>query len=61
MNTTIQTGLQPGLYCDIISGKKRGKRCTGSKLRVNIDGTANVLIDDKQDVPVIAIHIESKL
>jgi len=33
--TTFTTSLPNGSYCDIISGKKLGKKCTGATIKVS--------------------------
>ncbi|KAL7984868.1 hypothetical protein Chor_003438 [Crotalus horridus] len=58
---TLQTGLPEGIYCDIISGQKEGNNCTGIKIQVHGDGTANFNISHFAEDPFVAIHIKAKL
>jgi len=60
MDVTLQTGLSAGQYCDIISGNKVGSSCTGKTVTVSSDGTARLNIQNNQENPMIAIHIDSK-
>jgi alpha-amylase len=39
---TVNTGLKKGSYCDIISGGKKGKHCTGTVVKVKAHGKATV-------------------
>ncbi|XP_038167222.1 pancreatic alpha-amylase-like isoform X3 [Arvicola amphibius] len=59
--TTLQTGLPAGTYCDVISGDKIDGNCTGIKVYVENDGTAQFSISNCAEDPFIAIHVESKL
>jgi alpha-amylase len=61
MNISLQTGLQSGCYCDIVSGNRLKTKCTGKKIFINSDGVANISITNTDDDPFVAIHIESKL
>ncbi|KAM7318029.1 hypothetical protein ACRRTK_022766 [Alexandromys fortis] len=61
LSTTLQTGLPAGTYCDIISGDKIDGYCTGIKVYVSGDGTAQFSISNTAEDPFIAIHVESKL
>ncbi|XP_005367977.1 pancreatic alpha-amylase-like isoform X2 [Microtus ochrogaster] len=58
---TLQTGLPAGTYCDVISGDKIDGNCTGIKVYVENDGTAQFSISNCAEDPFIAIHAESKL
>ncbi|XP_059839656.1 pancreatic alpha-amylase-like [Hypanus sabinus] len=61
MNMKLQTGLPPGIYCDIISGQKEGDRCTGLQVTVNDCGSAVFDISNTAEDPMLAIHVEDKL
>lgn len=55
-NWHIQTCLPPGIYCDIITGVRDGKRCTGGFVTVNDDGVAHIFIATDSQDGVLAIH-----
>ncbi|RAK50811.1 hypothetical protein DJ017_19895, partial [Phenylobacterium soli] len=38
LNSSLQTGLPAGTYCDVISGSKSGSSCTGKTVTVGSDG-----------------------
>ncbi|XP_054088895.1 alpha-amylase 2-like [Zeugodacus cucurbitae] len=61
LNTSLQTCLPAGTYCDIISGEKSGSSCTGKSVVVGSDGRAHISIRQNEDDGVLAIHVESKL
>ncbi|KAM5148861.1 pancreatic alpha-amylase-like [Mantella aurantiaca] len=61
MDFTLNTGLPPGKYCDIISGQKEGNSCTGKHISVNNAGLANFVIKGSAEDPFVAIHINAKL
>ncbi|CAL1294458.1 unnamed protein product [Larinioides sclopetarius] len=61
LNQCLKTGLPRGTYCDIISGNKVGNRCTGRSVQVGRDGKAQIQVDSSWEVPMIAIHIKTKL
>nr|AIZ77504.1 alpha-amylase [Platynereis dumerilii] len=61
LNASLQTGLSPGNYCDIISGNKNGNSCSGKTITVNGDGTANINIGGGDEDPMVAIHADSKV
>ncbi|XP_061389344.1 alpha-amylase 1-like [Musca vetustissima] len=61
MNTTLQTCLPAGTYCDIISGLKSGSSCTGKSVVVGSDGRATITIRKSEEDGVLAIHVNSKL
>ncbi|XP_041506814.1 pancreatic alpha-amylase-like isoform X2 [Microtus oregoni] len=58
---TLQTGLPAGTYCDVVSGDKIDGNCTGIKVYVENDGTAQFSISHCAEDPFIAIHVEAKL
>ncbi|XP_029405441.2 alpha-amylase A [Bactrocera dorsalis] len=61
LNTSLQTCLPAGTYCDIISGEKSGSTCTGKSVVVGSDGRANISIRQNENDGVFAIHVGSKL
>lgn len=61
LNVTLQTGLPAGAYCDVISGEKKGDYCTAVEVHVAADGMANFLINNEDEDPFIAIHVDAKL
>jgi len=60
LNQHLQTGLPPGVYCDVISGNLENGACTGKTITVNADRGAQFNVPNDSD-PVIAIHINAKL
>ncbi|KAL5287419.1 Amy-d family protein [Megaselia abdita] len=64
-NKTINTCLQEGVYCDVISGGLRSgvgdRKCTGLEIIVANDKTARIIIPEDDEYGVIVIHTESKL
>ncbi|XP_034479782.1 alpha-amylase 1 [Drosophila innubila] len=61
MNSSLQTGLPAGSYCDVISGQKNGSSCSGKTIVVGSDGRANISIRKAEEDGVVAIHINAKL
>lgn len=61
LNSSLQTGLPAGTYCDVISGLKSGSSCTGKSIQVGSDGRANISIGSSEDDGVVAIHVNAKL
>uniref|UniRef100_A0A3B4DIZ1 Alpha-amylase n=1 Tax=Pygocentrus nattereri TaxID=42514 RepID=A0A3B4DIZ1_PYGNA len=61
LDTTLNTGLPGGTYCDVISGQKEGSSCTGKQVQVGGDGYAYFNISNLEEDPFIAIHADSKL
>ncbi|PNF33597.1 Alpha-amylase 1 [Cryptotermes secundus] len=58
---SLQTCLPNGTYCDIISGSKSEKGCTGKSVTVDENGKAYIeILHDEYD-GVLAIHVQSKL
>jgi alpha-amylase len=57
----LQTGLPAGIYCDIISGDKIGKICTGKSVQVFDDGRAEIIIGSEEEDGILAIHGRAKL
>ncbi|KAM4721451.1 pancreatic alpha-amylase-like [Rhinophrynus dorsalis] len=61
MDVTLQTGLEDGIYCDVISGEKNGSWCTGKQISVNSNGTAQFQISNADEDSFIAIHVNAML
>lgn len=54
---TFQTGMPPGVYCNIIDGNLASGDCAGSK--ITVDGNRNALIRVAPEQAVV-IHVEAK-
>lgn len=52
----LQTCLSPGTYCDVISGSKKGKSCSGTSVMVNSNGTAYITLSGSNSNGILAIH-----
>lgn len=61
LNQSLETCMQQGTYCDIISGEKIDGHCTGKTITVGGDGRAQIHISNSEDDGLLAIHVESKL
>ncbi|XP_066288249.1 alpha-amylase-like [Branchiostoma lanceolatum] len=62
LEATLQTGLSPGDYCDVISGNHLSDgSCTGKTITVDGDGRARIYIAGDEEDPMIAIHAASKV
>lgn len=66
----LQVCVPEGVYCDIITGGKSAEgTCIGKEITVDSDGKADIVLpyypydytDKPAGIPVIAIHVESKL
>jgi alpha-amylase len=55
---TVQTGLPPGTYCDVVHGKKNNGACTGPTLTVTASGFVTVTI---KALDAVAIDRASRL
>ncbi|CAH0398446.1 unnamed protein product [Chilo suppressalis] len=53
----LQTGLPAGDYCDVISGKVNGDKCTGLKVTVDDKGFANIHLPGHVEDMHLAIHV----
>ncbi|XP_049873289.1 alpha-amylase 4N-like isoform X1 [Pectinophora gossypiella] len=53
----LQTGLPPGDYCDVITGTRKGNSCTGTKVTVDGDGRANIVVPASGEDMHLAIHV----
>jgi alpha-amylase len=54
----FQTCLPAGNYCDVISGSNSNGVCTGKKVNVGSDGTADIVILHDEEDGVLAIHAD---
>ncbi|XP_072766716.1 alpha-amylase 1 [Anoplolepis gracilipes] len=61
LKQTLITCLQPGTYCDVISGNLMNNKCTGKVVTVDEDGKAYIEILKSEEDGVLAIHKLSKL
>ncbi|CAG2221663.1 AMY [Mytilus edulis] len=61
MRISLQTGLPPGTYCDVISGNYKHGRCTGMEVNVHSDGTAYFNIESSSDDFMVALHIGTQI
>uniref|UniRef100_A0A8C5SH10 alpha-amylase n=1 Tax=Laticauda laticaudata TaxID=8630 RepID=A0A8C5SH10_LATLA len=61
LSVILPTGLPAGVYCDVISGQKEGKACTGIQIHVAANGMAHFQINYQAKHPFIAIHVEARL
>ncbi|KAL0838998.1 hypothetical protein ABMA28_016995 [Loxostege sticticalis] len=57
LDQRLQTGLPPGEYCDVITGKKEGNTCTGTKVTVSNDGMAHIRVPAHAEDMHLAIHV----
>ena len=57
MHETLQTGLPPGVYCNVTDGTFTDEGCTGTRLHVGPDGTAAIALGPMQ---VLAVHAEAR-
>jgi alpha-amylase len=51
---TVQTGMAPGTYCDIIDGAKQGNTCSGSSVIVDHHGFATITVGSYDSVAFTA-------
>ncbi|XP_076315335.1 alpha-amylase 1-like isoform X2 [Tachypleus tridentatus] len=61
LDRTFFTGLPPGIYCDVISGKITAAGCSGQTVEVNESGMSRIVVSVANDVSVVAIHLQAKL
>jgi len=47
---TVQTGMAPGTYCDIVHGTTSGGACSGPTVAVDAQGRAHVTVPAKDAV-----------
>jgi alpha-amylase len=57
LSETLQTGLAPGRYCDVISGERADGACTGGEVTVAEDGTARFQVPP---MTAVALHLGVK-
>jgi alpha-amylase len=58
LHATIQTGLAPGVYCDVVSGARVRSSCTGETITVNSNGMAAIHVSATGDFGAVAIHAQ---
>jgi alpha-amylase len=61
LNATVNTGLPPGIYCDIITGQQEDYECTGAQVEVDEAGKANIVLSHDDPNGVLAIHVEERI
>lgn len=57
LRRVLHTGLPAGVYCDVISGKPEGGKCTGQAIVVDSKGNATFVIGKDAPDGVAAIHV----
>jgi len=60
LKQTLFSCLQPGTYCDVISGNLENNRCTGKSVKVDKNGMAYIEILTMEEDGVLAIHEKVK-
>ncbi|BBN83725.1 hypothetical protein PA25_37100 [Pseudoalteromonas sp. A25] len=60
LSQSLQTGLAPGVYCDVLSGNLSADKssCSGRQVNVNAQGVASILLSQ---MDALAIHHNAKL
>lgn len=61
LKSVVKGCVPPGKYCDIMTGGKAGMACVGDQVLVDEDGKVEVFISWEKEVPIIAIHVESRI
>lgn len=61
LNQELQTSLEPGVYCDVISGHKVGNACTGMSVTIDENKKGFFKIAGWARDGVLAFHSNSKL
>jgi len=61
LSATIQTGLPPGDYCDVISGGLEGGSCTGKTITVDSGRRVALTISNADADPMVALHVDARL
>ncbi|XP_070562671.1 alpha-amylase-like [Ptychodera flava] len=63
LSATLTTGLPSGQYCDIIHGDFDSSTgtCSGSTVTVDGSGQATIYIDNNDEEPMIAIHVDARV
>jgi len=46
----LRTGLRAGTYCELVHGARKGKTCTGAKVKVGSDGSATITVKAKDSI-----------
>ncbi|ESO93547.1 hypothetical protein LOTGIDRAFT_178520 [Lottia gigantea] len=57
LNTSLNTGMPSGTYCDVISGSLVEGRCTGRTVQVDSGGNANIHVSNSWEDPMVAFHV----
>ncbi|KAL4707764.1 hypothetical protein ACJJTC_001710 [Scirpophaga incertulas] len=57
LSRELKTGLPPGKYCDVISGKREGSRCSGQQILVKSDSSAHIQLSGSGEDMHLAIHV----
>ncbi|KAM3962660.1 LOW QUALITY PROTEIN: alpha-amylase 4N [Aphomia sociella] len=57
LNQVLQTGLPAGDYCDVITGTREGRSCSGIKVTVSSDGHADINLPGNGEDMHLAIHV----
>ncbi|XP_058464124.1 alpha-amylase A-like [Malaya genurostris] len=61
MKANVFTCMKAGIYCDIISGKVDGTKCSGIAVTVNDDGRADIFISSRANEPFVVLLASEKL
>lgn len=63
LKTSIKSSMPRGIYCDLVSGVKKDKLCTGRFIKVDGHGLVDVNINVGPDepAPMIAIHLGTRV
>ncbi|XP_068908250.1 alpha-amylase-like isoform X3 [Tenebrio molitor] len=61
VDRTFQTCLEPGIYCDVISGVVVDGKCTGKAVSVVEGGWAYIVLGALEEDGVLAIHTKAKI
>lgn len=56
LEAVFLTCLPEGTYCDVISGKRVGKRCTGRSITIDSKGDASIKVEPNGGM--LVFHIE---
>nr|AHX03180.1 Der f 4 allergen [Dermatophagoides farinae] len=57
----LQTGLPPGIYCDIISGNLINNRCMGKSIQVDKNGLSDIYVGHDEFDAFVAYHIDARV
>ena len=47
---TVQTGMRPGRYCDVVHGSRSGRTCSGPTVTVRHGGRATITVGSYDSV-----------